>query len=297
MKAAFIGANGYIGKHLAFYLQQQGWQVKGYGRKPQSLPALQEYVLLDVSDKAQYNQLDTAVDYIFYFAGLTGTFKAYDEYEKYIDVNEKGLLHLLDTIKARQSAARVIFPSTRLVYKGVKGLPLKEDAEKECKTIYALTKLFGEQLLQQYALYFNIPFTVFRICVPYGNLLSDAYSYGTTGFFLNKAKAGQPITLYGNGEQQRTFTHVADICSQVYNGIAHTSSVNQVFNIGGETFSLKEIADKVAHKFNVPVQMVPWPVIDEKMESGDTIFDDGLLRGLTNIPLQHSINEWLSNIV
>jgi UDP-glucose 4-epimerase len=297
MKAAVIGANGYIGKHLAFYLQQQGWRVQGYGREPQTHPSLAGYTLLDVSDKAQYSQFDTDIDFVFYFAGLTGTFRAYDEYEKYIDVNEMGLLHLLDTIRIRQSKARIIFPSTRLVYKGVPGLPLKEDAGKEFKTIYALTKWFGEQVLQQYALYFNIPFTVFRICVPYGNLLSDAYSYGTTGFFLSKAKAGQPVTLYGNGKQQRTFTHVADICSQVYKGILHPGSVNRVFNIGGETFSLKEIADKIALKFNVNAQMVPWPVTDEKMESGDTIFDDGLLRQLVTGPLQYNFNEWLRNIV
>ena len=296
MKAAVIGANGYIGKHLAFYLQQKGWQVYGYGQKEQQVPALQNFTVLDVTDKAKYRLFDAEVDFVFYFAGLTGTFKAYDEYERYIDVNEKGLLHLVNKIKAAGSKARVIFPSTRLVYKGIKGKPLKEDAEKECKTIYALTKFFGEQVLQQFALYFNIPYTIFRICVPYGNLFSGAYSYGTTGFFLSKAKAGEAITLYGDGELQRTFTHIEDICSQLFYTVQKKESINQVYNINGETYSLKQVADAIAKKYNTETNSIPWPVQDEKLESGDTIFDAGKITHLLQMPLQNNFSEWLKTI-
>jgi UDP-glucose 4-epimerase len=296
MKAAVIGANGYIGKHLAFYLQQQGWQVSGYGRSAQVDPLLNQYTVMDVASKADYQVLDAEVDMVFYFAGITGTIRAYDEYEQYTNVNEKGLLHLLDTLRSRQSKARVIFPSTRLVYRGMAGLALPENAEKEFKTIYALTKWFGEQVLQQYAQYFNIPYTIFRICVPYGNLLGDAYSYGTTGFFLNRAKAGQDITLYGDGSQRRTFTHVADICKQLVAAVHQPASVNQVFNTGGENFSLKEIADKIAAKYKVNAQLVPWPPVDEKMESGDTVFDDTKLRDLTGVELDYSFDGWLQEM-
>jgi UDP-glucose 4-epimerase len=296
MKAAVIGATGYIGKHLAFYLQQQGWQVSGYGKSAQTDPVLSQYTLMDVSSKEDYRLLDTEVELVFYFAGITGTIKAYDEYEKYTDVNEKGLLHLLDTLRSRQSKARVVFPSTRLVYRGGSGIALKEDAAKEFKTIYALSKWFGEQVLQQYAQYFNIPYTIFRICVPYGNLLGDAYSYGTTGFFMNKAKAGQDITLYGDGSQRRSFTHVADICKQVVAAVHYPGSINQVFNTGGENFSLKEMAEKIAAKYHVKASLVPWPPTDEKMESGDTVFDDTKLRALTAVGLDYSFDGWLQEL-
>ncbi|HEV9038503.1 MAG TPA: NAD(P)-dependent oxidoreductase, partial [Puia sp.] len=198
MRTAILGANGYIGKHLAHFLAAHGWDVHSYGhRNEPGLPGLR-YTPLDVREASAFKKLDTDVDLVFYLPGITGTIKGYDDYDNYIDVNEKGLLHLLDRLRRnRQHHTRVVYPSSRLVYKGQKNLPLTEDAEKEFKTIYALNKWFGECALRQYAEYFDIPFTIFRICVPYANLFEGAYGYGTVGFFLNKASSGNPISLYG----------------------------------------------------------------------------------------------------
>jgi UDP-glucose 4-epimerase len=293
MKVALLGVNGYIGKSLGYYLLQQGYVVHGYDIADQcSIPGI-IYRSLDVRDKEQFSKLDTAVDLIFYFSGITGTAKAYEEYELYIDVNEKGLLHLLSRLRMEKATARVIFPSTRLVYKGVKDKPLTEDSEKEFKTIYALNKWFGETLLQQYADYFGIPFTIFRICVPYGSLLDNTYSYGTVGFFMTKAVAGNNITLFGSGDQKRTFTHVGDVCRQIFLAIGNPESLDQVFNIAGETLSLREVAEAIAKKYDVRVEFNPWPVMDGKLESGDTIFDSERIAAITGRPLQNNFHVWL----
>jgi UDP-glucose 4-epimerase len=296
MKAAILGVNGYIGRHLAHCLLQQGYSVQGYDiAEFPALPGL-PYVQLDVRDRHQFGKLNEGFDLLFYFSGITGTIKGYEDYETYIDVNEKGLLHLLDTLRRQDKPPRVVFPSTRLVYNGIKGTPLAEDAEKEFKTLYALNKWFAENLLQQYAAYFGISHTIFRICVPYGNLLDKAYSYGTVGFFLGRAVAGNPIRLYGTGEQKRTFTHVEDVCRQIYYALQHPSSLNTVFNIAGETFSLKEIADAIGHKFAVSVDLAPWPEIDAKLESGDTIFDAGRIEKCISRPLKNNFHSWLQTI-
>ena len=295
MKAAVIGANGYIGRHLCFYLLEKGWEVQGYGRKDETDIPLQSYKKLDVSRKDDFRDFNTDVDFVFYFSGLTGTYKSFDEYGSYVDVNETGLLHLLDRLRSAGAAPRVVFPSTRLVYKGQENTPLNEEAEKEFKTIYALTKWFGEQVLQQYATFFGIPYSVFRICVPYGNLFTDQYSYGTIGFFLGKARSGQDITLFGNGELKRTFTHAEDICQQIYFGILNESSVNGTFNIGGETYSLKEAASLIAAKFGVKIAFSQWPETDAKLESGDTIFDAGRLQKMNGIPYKHRLSDWVKS--
>ena len=54
---------------------------------------------------------------------------------------------------------------------------------------------------------YGIPYTVFRICLPYGTLVPEASSYGTAEFFMKKATAGENITLYGDGKQRRTITY------------------------------------------------------------------------------------------
>lgn len=298
MRAVVIGCNGYIGKHLAKFLHDKKWEVFGYDLNPAAVNVeMTKYSSFDLLKKEQMQTIIPDIDFIFYFAGLTGTIKAYEEYETYIDLNEKGILHILNWMRESNTKARLIFPSTRLVYKGEKNTMLKEDAPKEFKTIYALNKWFGEQMILQYHNYFGIDYNIFRICVPYGNLFPDNYSYGTIGFFLNKAIAKEDIILFGSGEQKRTFTHVEDICRQIFFAVLQApSSINQIFNIDGEAYSLKEIAEKIAYQFNVKVKHKDWPEIDKKIESGDTIFDAGRIRTLLALPLKTTFDTWLESI-
>lgn len=297
MKAAVIGVNGFLGQHLAHHLHQQGWEVHGYGRKAQALIPLRSYKVIDLTNTDDIKNIDTEVDFIFYFSGVTGTYKAYDDYEKYIDVNEKGLLNILSLLRERKSKSRIIFPSTRLVYKGVESIPLKEEDEKEFKTIYALTKWFGEQVLQHYATYFNIPYTIYRICVPYGNIFNSQYSYGTIGFFLSNARAGKNITLYGDGSLKRTFTYVTEISSQIFQSVVKQDSVNKIYNITGETFSLKEVALAIAKKYEVELEYKKWPENDKLIESGDTIFDGSKIQQLINYKTRYTFSKWLQDLI
>lgn len=280
-RCAVIGGQGFIGKHLAYYLNKQGHDVVSY-----DIIDIQEvgYHRIDMTDKASVAKIDLSVDYIFMFAGLTGTYVGFDTYEKYISVNELSLLNLLDAIRKSAHHPKVVFPSTRLVYKGYDN-PLKENDEKESKTIYAANKLACEGFLQAYHDSFEIPYTVFRICIPYGNMLSTDYSFGTVGFFIKQAKAGNDITLYGGGTIKRTFTHMEDLCYQIVEGAMKEESNGQIYNVGGETLSLKQAAEIVANKFGTNVVSIPWPERDLRIESDHTYFDDtkiqALLGGMT----------------
>lgn len=275
-KCVVIGGKGYIGKHLAFYLKQRGFTVVSYDVISGDE---EDYQQVDMTDVNSLSKIDLDVDYIFMFAGLTGTYAGFDAYEKYIKINEIALLNLLDAIRKSGHKPKVIFPSTRLVYKGY-DRPLKEEDEKESKTIYAANKLACEGYLQAYHDSFDIPFTVFRICIPYGNLLSTDYSFGTVGFFIKQAKAGNDITLFGGGTIKRTFTHIEDLCFQVVEGAIKQESDGQIYNVGGETLSLRHAAEIVAAKFGTNVVGVPWPERDLRIESDHTYFDDSKIQAL-----------------
>ena len=277
-KIGVIGANGYIGKHIVSYLQRYyDVNVDSYDIVAEcNLP---NYHKVDLTDKESIKGLNLDIDYIFMFAGLTGTYNGFNEYEKFISINELGLLNLLDAIKSSEYRPKVIFPSTRLVYKGV-DKSLKEDDLKECKTIYAANKLACEGYLQAYHDSFDIPYTIFRICLPYGNLLSTDYSFGTVGFFIRQAKAGKDITLYGGGNIKRTFTHMEDLCYQIIEGSFHHESNGQTYNVGGETLSLHDAAEIIAAKYGAKVTEIPWPERDLRIESSHTYFDDTKIRSL-----------------
>ena len=281
MKAAIIGSCGYIGQHLSFYLKRRGFDIKKYD----ILPCEDDnYIQINMTDIKSVTQIDLNVDYIYMFAGLTGTYAGFDAYEKYIKINEIALLNLLNAIRNTEYRPKVIFPSTRLVYKGY-DKPLKEEDEKESKTIYAVNKIACEGYLQAYHDSFSIPYTVFRICIPYGNMLSTDYSFGTVGFFIKQAKSGKDITLYGGGTIKRTFTHMEDLCYQIVEGAIKKESDGQIYNVGGETLSLRQAAEIVAKKFGTKVVEVPWPERDLRIESDHTYFDDtkiqALLGGMT----------------
>ena len=277
-KIGVIGANGYIGKHIVSYLQRHyDVNVDSYDIVTEC--DLPNYHKVNLTDKESIKGLNLDLDYIFMFAGLTGTYNGFNEYEKFISINELGLLNLLDAIKNSEYRPKVIFPSTRLVYKGV-DKSLKEDDLKECKTIYAANKLACEGYLQAYHDSFDIPYTIFRICLPYGNLLSTDYSFGTVGFFIRQAKAGKDITLYGGGNIKRTFTHMEDLCYQIIEGSFHHESNGQTYNVGGETLSLHDAAEIIAAKYGTKVTEIPWPERDLRIESSHTYFDDTKIRSL-----------------
>lgn len=277
-KIGVIGANGYIGKHIVAYLQTHyDVEVDCYDIVEEcSLP---KYHKVDLTDRNTLDTLNLNVDYIFMFTGLTGTYIGFNEYEKYVSVNELSLLNLLDAIRNSEYRPKVVFPSTRLVYKGV-DKALKEEDQKEAKTIYAANKLACEGYLQAYRDSFDIPYTIFRICLPYGNLLSSDYSFGTVGFFIKQAKAGKDITLYGGGTIKRTFTHMEDLCYQVIEGAFLPESDGQTYNIGGETLSLHDAAEIIATKYGTSVVAVPWPERDLRIESDHTYFDDSKIQSL-----------------
>lgn len=292
-KVAVIGANGYIGRHIVKYLGQYDFVIESYDLADTS--DLSNYQQIDMTDKVMVGNLDLNVDYIFMFAGLTGTYAGFDKYADYIKINEVGLLNLLDAIRKSRYRPKVIYPSTRLVYKGV-DKPLKEEDEKETKTLYAVNKLACEGLLQAYNKSFDIPYTIFRICIPYGNLLSTDYSFGTVGFFIKQASAGKPITLYGGGNIKRTFTHMTDLCYQIVEGALSIESNGNVYNIGGETLTLKEAAEIVAAKFGTQVISVPWPDKDLRIESGHTFFDDSKIKALLDFHQYKSLADFSNDL-
>lgn len=297
MKTAIvIGANGYLGRHLTYNLLQNKYQVVPCGYNAISIDNYPNYIQVDVTDPESLKQLNFNVDFVFVFAGLTGTSVGFKNYRKFIEVNEIGLLNILTAIHTNTSNARVVFPSTRLVYKGITKKALKEDSEKESLTIYAQNKNACESYLKLYNKLHNINYTIFRICVPYGNSFDQNYSYGTISFFLSKAKSNKAITLYGNGEIYRTFTHVEDICNNIIKAISYKKSNNQVFNIGSnDNMSLKDVAGLVAKKYNIDIEYVKWPEEAFKIESGDTIFDASKLNSIINYKFKHALINWIKD--
>lgn len=289
-KCAIIGSKGYIGKHLEYYLKQKKNDVVCYDVVESEDV---NYHRCDLTDFESVRRIiDLKVDYIFMFAGLTGTYVGFDKANIFVNVNEMGLINLLNCIRESKYRPKIIFPSTRLIYKGA-DKALKEDDEKETKTIYAVNKIACENLLYAYRQNFDIPYTIFRICVPFGNMFSDDYSFGTIGFFIRQASNDRRITLYGDGSIKRTFTSMHDLCKQIVEVGMERVSDGEIYNIGGHTYSLRNAAEIIASYYKAEISFISWPERDLKMESGSTYFDSSKIERVMGKNVFESLEELL----
>ena len=144
IKYGIIGANGYIGRHIAHLLLRNKQTVQLYDKDELSLDNIENYQKIDFNNPKSLFAIHEDIDVLYFLSGLTGTDESFKQFKKFIEVNEVALLHLLNILKVRKSKTKIIFPSTRLVYKGEKDTHLKENHIKEPKTIYAVNKISCE---------------------------------------------------------------------------------------------------------------------------------------------------------
>ena len=296
-RIAVLGANGYIARNLVYVLKRDysDYELMLYGCENESIDGEKNYTIVDMTNRNSVKKIDLSCDIVFMFVGRTGSVNGFDEYDSFIDTNEKTLLNLLSEYRSQNSKARIIYPSTRLVYKG-DFKPQNEESEKEFKTIYAINKYACEQYLEQFHRVYDVQYTIFRICIPYGTLVPKASSYGTAEFMLKKATKGENISLYGDGSVRRTLTYIEDLCICLIEGALSSKCANQIFNIGGEDYSLKEMAELISKKYGVGVDYVQWPNIASKIESGDTVFDESKLCKILGNTNRYKFSDWINNI-
>ncbi len=296
MRIAIIGASGYLGSNIKTVVETHypSANVFLYDRKGADDGRI-AHLAIDFSSREEYTRIDFDVEIIFFFLGKTGTKAGYIVPDEYIDVNERYLLYSLDEYCKQGSKARFVFPSTRLIYKGKIG-PIDEESEKQFNTVYAMNKFAGEQYVEQYSRLFGVRYSIFRICVPYGTLSLVQPRYGTIDYMLEQIRLDGEICLYGDGTARRTFTHVEDVCNLMLKGALDDFCEGGVYNIGGEEYSLSDVAHLIANKYSGAVRYEPYPKIDGLIESGDTVFSDAKLMSILHYTYRHTLLEWLRTI-
>ncbi len=286
MKYIIFGSKGYLGSNLYKFLNDDGNIIY--------TPDYNSGERLDLTQDKNLKEINWDVDAVFILAGKTGTQFSFDDYYNFLISNELILLNILNEIKDSKYRPRIVFPSTRLVYKGSDSL-LKENSSKETRTVYAVNKLACENYLKAYSIRYEIPYTIMRICIPYGNMLSSDYSFGTIGNFISKASKDK-ITLYGNGDIKRTFTHINDLCKILKIVSISQKTINNIFNMPGEEFTLKQVAVLIANKFSSNIEFIDWPMNDFLIESGNTVFETSYLTSLIDIDIEYNFLDWVKEI-
>jgi nucleoside-diphosphate-sugar epimerase len=160
--------------------------------------------------------------------------------------------------------------------------------------MYAAHKLCIEQYLQIYAAMDALSYTVCRISNAYGfDSLGASKGYKILNSFIEKSLDGQPITLFGTGEQTRDFIYIDDLTALLLRCCLMPAAINQTINIGsGEPCRLVDAASMVRELTGgPPLCFQPWPEDFLAVESGDYVSDTNKMHELLGYTPRYSIHE------
>lgn len=142
----------------------------------------------------------------------------------------------------------------------------------------------------------GVRYCVVRICVPYGTLVEPVSSYGTLDFFLRQARERGVISIYGDGRQRRTVTYIGDLCHILWRAGLDDGCENDVYNVGGEDLSVRELAELAARATGARVEQTPWPEQARRVESGSTVFDSAKLDEKLHYRSQMTVERWIAEM-
>jgi UDP-glucose 4-epimerase len=146
-----------------------------------------------------------------------------------------------------------VFTSSIAVY-GSGQSPMTEEMKPEPEDPYGIAKLTVEHELAVTKRMFGLDYVVFRPHNVYGEgqNIGDRYR-NVVGIFMNQLLRGEPMTIFGDGEQMRAFTHIDDVAPVIARSVDVPAARNQVFNVGADVpFTVNHLARVIAQAMGLP---------------------------------------------
>jgi UDP-glucose 4-epimerase len=131
---------------------------------------------------------------------------------------------------------------------------MREDMRPEPEDSYGIAKYVVERELAATHKMFGLPYVIFRPHNVYGELqnIGDRYR-NVLGIFINQIMRGEPLSIFGDGEQTRAFSYVGDIIPAIASAPKNEAAHQEVFNIGADTpYSVNFLAEAVRRAMDVP---------------------------------------------
>jgi UDP-glucose 4-epimerase len=149
-----------------------------------------------------------------------------------IRINYCGTAQVLEYARST-GIGKIVFSSSSAVYGDGVPLPIQEDANAQPLSAYGVDKLASEHLIHCYQRAWGVRSTVFRFFNVYGPRQSAGSPYsGVISSFVDRAMAGQPLTIYGDGEQTRDFVFVGDVARAIAAACFQPPAADAVLNLG-----------------------------------------------------------------
>jgi len=256
VKALVTGGAGFIGSHVAESLLAAGWEVivlddlsNGF---ESNIPRGARFVRGDARGTETLDSLLPGCAAVLHLAAVSSV---QDSLDRPLEVHEINLTMTLQLLEAarRHSVPRFVFSSSAAIYGDTGGKSASEDTPPNPLSHYAVQKLSSEHYCRAYRRLFGLE----TVCLRYFNIFGprqrpDSPYSGVIARFLDAARSGRAITIYGDGAQTRDFCPVSNVAAA--NLSAATAPADEVagksFNIGsGSSTTVAELAESVRHCF------------------------------------------------
>ena len=287
MKALITGGSGFIGSHLADRLLSLGHEVLVLDDLStgsienithlKSTPGF-SYVIDTVTNEPLVAEMIDRCDVVYHLAAAVGVKLIVEQPVHTIETNVHGTEVVLK--HANKKKKLVFIASTSEVYGKSADVPFREEADlvlgatAKHRWAYACSKMIDEFLALAYWKERKLPVVVVRLFNTVGPRQTGQYGM-VLPTFVRQALAGQPITVFGDGTQSRSFTYVGDVVEALVTLATEPKAIGGVYNIGNtDEVSIRDLADRVkaATRSSSEIQYIPY---DQAYEAG---FEDMLRR-------------------
>lgn len=263
-RALVTGGAGFIGSNVVRLLTDEGFEVvvldslvTGYRKNLDGMPGVR-FVEGDVRDGALVSELTQGVEAVFHLAASVGNTRSIENPVEDSEVNVIGTLRLLEAAR-RAGTRKVVCSSSAAIFGELKRLPISEDHPCEPDTPYGVSKLAEEKQCLAYAKLYDIEAVCLRYFNVYGvNQRYDAYG-NVIPIFAHRMLRGEPLVVYGDGEQTRDFVSVRDV-ARANLLAARAPGLSGAFNIAsGESVTINRLTELMREASGVTVEVTHGP--------------------------------------
>jgi len=246
------GGAGFMGSHVAEHLLAMGHDVLVLddlsGGFRENVPAGATFVEGSILDHALIDRLFNrhSFDYVYHLAAYAA--EGLSHFIKRFNYNNNliGSVNLINSA-INHGTKRFVFTSSIAVY-GAGQSPMSEEMIPVPEDSYGIAKLAVEQELRVSHEMFGLDYVIFRPHNVYGERqnIGDRYR-NVVGIFMNQLLRGEPMTIFGDGTQQRAFTHIDDVAPVIARAGELPAARNQIFNVGADIpYTVNELAEVVS---------------------------------------------------
>lgn len=258
-RVAVTGAAGFIGSHVVDWLLDRGLEVHGCddlsGGFIENVSADCHFEELDVRDREGVERWIQRIrpQVVYHLAADATEGRSQFTPISATERNLVGYMYVL-TSSIRAGVEKMVFVSSLSVY-GAQTPPFSEEMPRAPVDIYGLAKASSEHATEILAAVHGLRYTILRPHNVYGprQCLSDPYR-NVVAIFITRALRGEPIYIYGDGEQRRSFTYIDDCAPQIARSGLMTETDGQIINVGAsEDYSVNELADALEAAVGSPI--------------------------------------------